>query len=264
VALKPGASGAPEHAAAAAPPPAAAPERRSVPEPRAAPAPAAATAAALRQERVELPSAADTLPPAALADLHADEATQKKRPDDRRPAEPQKAAKPAAAKPAAAKPIAAAKPREPEPAPPPPPPEQSKPEVKVAQVQVQQRSRRVVEQAPPPDVHTAPSAPPLTSNADLPPLDDAMIEATVAKYARSFDTCVVAARENEPQLALGGRKVVVTMTVNPNGKALYPTLDDVELSGSEFGKCVKRESVRMTFPEFGGEPIRARVPLTLK
>jgi hypothetical protein len=54
------------------------------------------------------------------------------------------------------------------------------------------------------------------------------------------------------------------MTVNPAGRVLYPTLDDVALSGTSLGACLKKEAGRMRFPEFQGDPVRLRVPLVLK
>jgi hypothetical protein len=53
------------------------------------------------------------------------------------------------------------------------------------------------------------------------------------------------------------------MTVRPGGEALYPTLDDAQLSGTALGACVKKQSARMVFPESGGEPVRVTLPLVL-
>jgi len=75
---------------------------------------------------------------------------------------------------------------------------------------------------------------------------------------------VAAARANEPGAPLGNRTVTLTMTVNPNGKVLYPTLDDAELSAADLGKCLKREAGKIHFPPFGGDPIRVRRPITLR
>ena len=90
------------------------------------------------------------------------------------------------------------------------------------------------------------------------------VTATFAKYEAAFQGCLAGARQGEGGASLNGQTVTVTMTVNPNGKALYPTLDDVALNGTELGKCLKRESGKIQFPPFGGDPIRVRKPIVLK
>ncbi|HEX7489202.1 MAG TPA: hypothetical protein VF341_09875, partial [Anaeromyxobacteraceae bacterium] len=100
--------------------------------------------------------------------------------------------------------------------------------------------------------------------SELPPLDQAKVEAAFAKHRGSLDACVAQARQNEPGVNLDGRTINVTMTVNPNGKGLYPTLDDVELNGSELGNCLKREAGKIQFPAFGGDAIRVTKPIVLK
>jgi len=226
---------------------------------RSAPGPGAAPPAALPHP--------EGLPEAALADLErrpepsSRKAAASPRERDRKRAEATPAVKPAA-KPAPK--VASVKAPPPAPAvQPQPAPEPAKSELTMDQVEVRRRSA-APQPTPTAALHAAPAAPPLTSNSDLPPLDDKMIEATVARYESSFDGCVAASRQSEPGLAISGRKVVVTMTVNPNGRALYPTLDDVELGATDLGRCLKRESAKMVFPAFSGEPIRARVPLTLR
>jgi len=74
---------------------------------------------------------------------------------------------------------------------------------------------------------------------------------------------VAEARRDEPDLLASPRPVVVTMTVRPSGEALYPTLDDAQLTGTALGACVKKQSARMVFPESGGEPVPVRMPLLL-
>jgi hypothetical protein len=111
-----------------------------------------------------------------------------------------------------------------------------------------------------PESAAIPAAPP---RDDLPPRDEQQIQATLARYARSFDGCVAEARRDEPDLLASPRPVVVTMTVRPSGKALYPTLDDAHLTGTALGACVKKQSAKMVFPESGGEPVPVRMPLLL-
>jgi hypothetical protein len=135
------------------------------------------------------------------------------------------------------------------------------PKTEVAQVDVAPKAQAA---QPAPVVARAPAPPPVSSSSSLPPLDEKMIADTVARHKPAFDACVAAARQSESTLALDGRRVIVTVTVNPSGKAAYPTLDDAEIGATELGRCLKRETAQMTFPEFGGEPVRARVPLTLR
>ena len=120
--------------------------------------------------------------------------------------------------------------------------------------------------AAPARVEERPAAPPSSepAAAELPPLDAARVDAAFASSTKRFDACVAAARASEPGIALGGRTVTLTLTVNPSGKVLYPTLDDAELSATELGRCLKREASRIPFPAFGGEPVRVHKPLTLK
>ena len=113
--------------------------------------------------------------------------------------------------------------------------------------------------------HPSPAASPVSSGgSELPPLDDAKVDATFAKHRGNLDACIAQARQHEQGVNLDGRTVNVTMTVNPNGKALYPTLDDVELNGTELGNCLKRETGKILFPAFGGDAIRVRKPIVLK
>jgi predicted Zn finger-like uncharacterized protein len=111
-----------------------------------------------------------------------------------------------------------------------------------------------------PESAAIPATPP---RDDLPPRDEQQIQATLVRYARSFDGCVADARRDEPGLLASPRPVVVTMTVRPSGKALYPTLDDAQLTETALGACVKKQSARMVFPESGGEPVPVRMPLLL-
>jgi hypothetical protein len=125
----------------------------------------------------------------------------------------------------------------------------------------------VVAYQPPPPLGGAPAASAVVadpSGSEGPSLDEAKVEATFAKHKHGFDACLATARKNEPNVALDGRTVNVTMTVNPNGSALYPTLDDVELNGTELGDCLKRESGKIRFPAFGGDSIQVRKPIVLR
>jgi hypothetical protein len=107
------------------------------------------------------------------------------------------------------------------------------------------------------------AAAPVAPRPDLPPRDDQQIQATLALHTESFDGCVADARRDEPDLLVSPRPVVVTMTVRPTGKVMYPTLDDAQLNGTALGACVKKQAARMAFPESGGENVRVRMPLLL-
>lgn len=109
----------------------------------------------------------------------------------------------------------------------------------------------------------APAPAPVSSDPSLPSLGDAAVATTFARHQADFDACVKAARAEDPGLVLN-RAVTVTLTVQPSGKVLYPTLDDAEVTASELGRCLKRESAKMQFPPFGGEAVRIRQRLTLR
>jgi hypothetical protein len=196
-------------------------------------------------------------------------ATEPERVVEAEPPPPPHETRPAPAPPR--KPVAE-KPRPPEKKKPDPP----KPEPKQAVAVAAAAPAEPPPPSPPPQVVRAPqkaepaaklgakeAAPPVSTNADLPPLDDAAVTATFAKHEPAFESCLATARK-EDAASLSGQTVTVTLTVNPNGKALYPTLDDVALNSTELGKCLKKESGRIEFPAFGGDPIRVRKPIVLK
>lgn len=110
---------------------------------------------------------------------------------------------------------------------------------------------------------TAAATPPAAPRADLPPRDEQELQALLARYVTSFDGCVAEARRDEPALVASPRRAVLTMTVRPSGKAVYPTLDDAQLSNTALGACIKRQTATFVFPESGGEPVRVRMPLVL-
>jgi hypothetical protein len=114
--------------------------------------------------------------------------------------------------------------------------------------------------AAPSTAAAVPAAPP---RSDLPPRDEQELQAQLARYASSFDGCVAEARRDEPALVANPRRAVLTMTVRPNGRAVYPTLDDAQLSNTALGACIKRQTATFAFPESGGEPVRVRMPLVL-
>lgn len=98
---------------------------------------------------------------------------------------------------------------------------------------------------------------------DLPPRDPQEAQAALAARAGSFDGCVAEALRDEPGLLATPRPVVLTVTVRPNGRTAYPTLDDAQLTGTALGACVKRQAAALLFPESGGEALRVRTSLLL-
>lgn len=119
-------------------------------------------------------------------------------------------------------------------------------------------------EAPPAAPRAAASPSPAAPPRDEKPLDEQQIQATIARHTGAFEACSAQARQAEPQLVAEPRRVTMTMTVSPDGKVLYPTLDDAELTGSALGACLKREALRMKFPSSGGEAVRVRLPLVLR
>ena len=109
----------------------------------------------------------------------------------------------------------------------------------------------------------APSAPVASPRPDLPPRDPQEAQAALAARAGSFDGCVAEALRDEPGLLATPRPVVLTVTVRPNGRTAYPTLDDAQLTGTALGACVKRQAAALVFPESGGEALRVRTALLL-
>ena len=102
-----------------------------------------------------------------------------------------------------------------------------------------------------------------SASALQPPRTDGAVQATLARYAGSFEACVAEARRGEPELVASPRPVVITMVVRPNGRVAYPTLDDAVLAQSALGGCLKRQASAMVFSEAGGEPVRVTMPLVL-
>ncbi|HTP24800.1 MAG TPA: AgmX/PglI C-terminal domain-containing protein [Anaeromyxobacteraceae bacterium] len=92
------------------------------------------------------------------------------------------------------------------------------------------------------------------TRAELSSLDDAKIDATLARYEKNLEDCFAIAVDAEASMLQGGA-VGVTMTVSSSGKVLNPSLDNAALNDSDMGNCIKRESGKMQFPTFGGGPV---------
>lgn len=119
--------------------------------------------------------------------------------------------------------------------------------------------------APEPAATGAPAEPGEPAAVDRPrPSDPKVIADTVQRYAGLFRACATDAASDEPQLDVAGRRVELILTVNPNGRALYPTLDDVQLGETRLGRCLKDAGKKLQFPPFDGPSERVHVPLTLE
>jgi hypothetical protein len=51
--------------------------------------------------------------------------------------------------------------------------------------------------------------------------------------------------------------------VGPDGTVNYPIIDDVAVSSAPVGQCLKTAAKGLTFPQFGGDPIKVDVPVQL-
>lgn len=85
----------------------------------------------------------------------------------------------------------------------------------------------------------------------------------VTAHRQDFESCISEAVRRDPGLDLGGRQVLLTLTVNPAGTVDAPRLDDADLDQSELGACLKRSARRMAFPAYQGSPMQVEVPLSL-
>ncbi len=94
-----------------------------------------------------------------------------------------------------------------------------------------------------------------------PPISPEKVARIVSANERAFQSCIASAKDSG--LDLAGRSVTLLVTVAPSGSVNYPTLDDVELSKTDLGDCLKKAARLMVFPKFDGDPMKVEVPLTL-
>jgi len=101
------------------------------------------------------------------------------------------------------------------------------------------------------------------ASADSAPqtLTDDQIQKVLANARKAFDGCIANAGKSD--VKLDGRKVTLRLNVQENGSVTYPTLDDVTLSATDLGACLKTSARLMVFPRFKGDPIHVEVPLSL-
>jgi len=110
----------------------------------------------------------------------------------------------------------------------------------------------------------APASPaPAGTAADNGPPSSDQVGRIVSANRKAFESCVAEAIRREPGLDLGGRQVVLMLTVNPSGTVVNPTLDDVELDKTDLGACLKSAARLMVFPAFEGPSMKVDVPLLL-
>jgi DNA-directed RNA polymerase subunit RPC12/RpoP len=93
-------------------------------------------------------------------------------------------------------------------------------------------------------------------------LTQAQIESVLRSTRKAFDGCLAGARGKEPRL--DGRRVLLRLNIQPSGTVTYPTLDDVTLSGTDLGSCLKSAARLMVFPKFRGDTLHVEVPLVLR
>jgi DNA-directed RNA polymerase subunit RPC12/RpoP len=93
-------------------------------------------------------------------------------------------------------------------------------------------------------------------------LTQAQIESVLRSTRKAFDACLASARGTEPKL--DGRRVLLRLNIQPSGTVTYPTLDDVTLSGTDLGSCLKSSARLMVFPRFKGETLHVEVPLVMR
>ncbi|HZY03226.1 MAG TPA: AgmX/PglI C-terminal domain-containing protein [Anaeromyxobacteraceae bacterium] len=79
----------------------------------------------------------------------------------------------------------------------------------------------------------------------------------------AFEQCIAESGKGDPALDLSGRRIVLTLTVNPNGSVAAAAVDDAEIDGTDLGACLKGAARLMTFPPFEGDPMQVEVPLAL-
>jgi DNA-directed RNA polymerase subunit RPC12/RpoP len=93
-------------------------------------------------------------------------------------------------------------------------------------------------------------------------LTQAQIESVLRSTRKAFDGCLASARGTESRL--DGRRVLLRLNIQPSGTVTYPTLDDVTLSGTDLGSCLKSAARLMVFPKFRGDTLHVEVPLVMR
>jgi hypothetical protein len=100
-----------------------------------------------------------------------------------------------------------------------------------------------------------------------PGLGKAEIKAVVSSAKGSFERCIETERQTSAksrQVKLDGRRVMLRINIQPNGKVSYPTFDDVTLKGTDLGSCIVNVAKGMTFPAVNGKTPPVDIPLVLR
>lgn len=89
-----------------------------------------------------------------------------------------------------------------------------------------------------------------------------VIANAIAARRAAFETCVRQWLESKPRPGATGRRLDLSLVVNPTGTVTSPKIDDPALEASPLGGCL-RNAASKPFPAFEGEPIQLRIPLRL-
>jgi hypothetical protein len=94
------------------------------------------------------------------------------------------------------------------------------------------------------------------------PPPDQMVADTLAARRPALEACVRDGPQDDPVSGLFGRRVTLSLVVNPSGTVTSSTIDDPALEATALGACL-RTVVGRPFPAFDGEPLHVVVPLKL-
>jgi serine/threonine-protein kinase len=100
-----------------------------------------------------------------------------------------------------------------------------------------------------------------------PGLGKTEIRSVVSSAKGSFERCIETERQTSAksrQVKLDGRRVMLRINIQPNGKVSYPTFDDVTLKGTDLGTCIVNVAKGMTFPAVKGRTPPFDIPLVLR
>lgn len=126
---------------------------------------------------------------------------------------------------------------------------------------------------PPPHPASAPDQKAGGSAAPAPPtggrsgpqarsVADRVVPDALAARRSALDACAQEWAREAPWLWVAGRRVEVSLIVDPSGAVTSCALDDQDLDGSSLGACL-RKVLGKPFPPFEGEALQVRIPLRL-
>ncbi len=114
----------------------------------------------------------------------------------------------------------------------------------------------------PPPTPAGPSAAAPAPAATAHPLPDHIVTEALAARRPAFESCVRGWLRDDPKAGLSGRRITISLIVNPTGLVSSSTIDDPSLEATSLGACLRGAASR-PFPSFEGEPIQVMVPLRL-